>query len=166
MIKNGRWRGNMPFRQDHNTQSETLQRQGRGGEPSPVSANQKFGPFGEILPEGYGRAKGSFTEKLRRALFEWMKDMYGNTYGPVTFQYRLYRKKTIMVTDTFPCIFHYKNLGRGSKGFFLKVNILSIDGAPPGGIAKYYIFALNKIVGQHPIRILALTTPQNKRALG
>lgn len=166
MIKNGRWRGSMPFRRDQNTRPETLRRQGRTGEPSPATIRQKFSFWGERLPEGYGRAKGSFTENFRRALFEWMKGTCGNPYGPITFQYRLYRRKIITVTGISPQIFHYKKLGRGSKGFFIRLKILAIDGAPPAGFAKIQnFFALNKIVGQHPIRqLLALTAPQEHEA--
>lgn len=166
MIKNGRWRGSMPFRRDKNTRPETLEQQGRTGEPSPAPSIQSQGRrdiWGEPLPKGYGMAEGSFTEKLRLALIEWVKNKYGSIYAPITFQYRLSRKKIITVTGNHPFIVHYKDLGRGSKGFFLRVRIISIEGVPPAGFVKYQnLFACNRIIGHETMQLLALPEPSEQ----
>jgi len=155
VIRNGRWRGRMPFRMDHNSRPETYEQQGRTGEPSPASRRRRnFNPA--FHPAGYGRAEGSFTERMRDALDEWMKANYGNTMGPITFQYRLSRKKVITVTGMYPVIQHWKEMGRGSKGFRLRLYTTSIDGVVPGSPRN--VFALNKIVGNFTQVLTALPT--------
>jgi len=157
VIKNGRWRGRMPFRMDHNARPETYVQQGRTGEPSPASRRRRV-YNSDLHPAGYGRAEGSFTEKMRNALSEWMKVNYGNTMGPVTFQYRLSRKKVITVTGVYPVIRHWKGMGRGSKGFYLRLYTTSIDGVVPSFSRN--AFALNKIVGNFVPVLTALPTSQ------
>lgn len=136
----------MPFRMDRNSRPETLMQQGRTGEPSPAS-RRMLG----YRSAGYGKAKGSFTEKMRDALREWMEANYGNTLGPITFQYRFSRKKVITVTGMYPVIRHWKDAGRGSKGFYLELYVISIDGVVPKSPRND--FALNKILA-HSTQIL------------
>ena len=57
-----------------------------------------------------------------------------------------------MVTITYPRIYHRKIRGDGSKGFVLEGRILSIEGVPSA--CKTGEFALNRIIGQHPLRLL------------
>lgn len=51
-----------------------------------------------------------------------------------------------------PRIYHRRIRGNGSKGFMLEGRLLSIDGMPT--VRKVGEFALSRIVGQHPLRLL------------
>ena len=164
-----RWRGRMPYRRSPRLRRVPIYNQGRTGEPSPASAltteqEQTLQWFreGKLLldleKEGEGRAEGSFTEELRNALRAWVEETFGTWWGPVTFEYRLYRHKTVTVVLQAPQIWHKPSWGRGSKGFILSGIVLSFDGKQPAKRKSLQWFALNKIIGQHPIRqMLALS---------
>lgn len=157
MITRGRWRGRMPFRQNKRTWPEPLEQQGRTGEPSPASYRALLALwawFDTVRQQGDGMAEGSFTERARMALWAWMEKNGLNWYNPISFQYRLYRRRTISVTINHARIYHRRIRGDGSKGFVLEGRILSIDGAPPA-YGKNGEFALTRIIGSHPIRLLA-----------
>ena len=161
MIRDGRWRGRMPFRQNREIWTEPLIHQGRTGEPSPALFAKNFRTFWNFCDAGSGKARGSFTEGLRGALAAWMQINIGNTRGPVTFRYRLFRHKIITVTLAHPTIFHRKQYGRGSKGFVLAGEVMSIEGVVPDRwTRRISAFALSRIIGQHPIKVLALPSPQ------
>jgi hypothetical protein len=100
-------------------------------------------------------AAGSFTERVRQELMAWLKEKGLGWHSPINFEYRLHRHKRVAVTLTNPRIYHRRLRGDGSKGFVLEGKILSIDGLRPAGIAKHGEFALTRIVGHHPVRLLA-----------
>ena len=160
MLQNKRWRGRMPFRTNRKIGAETFEHKGRTGEPSPATFIQVWRSIWTFREAGNGKSRGSFTESLRKTLAVWLKENLGNFRGPVTFQYRLSRKKVILVTMAYPTIYHRKHYGEGSKGFVLAGRVLSVDGVPPDRWNLRADFALSRIIGQHPIRILALPAPR------
>lgn len=141
---NGRWRGIMPFRMRKPLESER-----RTGEPSPTLTSW--------YPEGYGKARGSFTKKMRDALYAWMEANGFSYYSePLTFEYRLYRHRNVTVTGLYPYIKHSPSYGRGKKGFILQLSVLSIDGVPCRFLfGRRAHFAWDRIIGRD--KLLALT---------
>lgn len=148
MIKNGRWRGRIPFR----VRPELRDRDWR----------EAYRRFSHHRMAGHGRAEGSYTEEIRKALVQWMKEKIGSGLEPVTFQYRLYRRKIVTVTVAYPTIFHHPEHGNGSKGFVLAARVLSVDGAPLTRLGRMLVreFAMNRIVGRESIKeLLSLPEP-------
>ena len=158
MIKNGRWRGRMPFRSNHRLLTETLEEQGRTGEPSLITSLNVHDRWFE---NARGRSKGSFTEHVRRELHDWLNGK-GIPLGPITFEYKLFRHRIITVIMDMPRIYHHRTIGDGSKGFVLEGSVRSIDGARPYGFARHYPFALNRIVGHFKNDFLRLTAPKSE----
>lgn len=162
MNKDNRWRGQMPFRLNrrYRPSSEPIKQQGRGREPSLAYLQyvvKEYWPMlDEVREQGHGKAVGSFTEKARMALFAWLEaqglDFW---HSPISFQYRMYRRKIVTVTLTRPMIFHRPLRGDGTKGFVLEGAVVSIDGQLPRRRYMRAEFVLTRIIGQHPIRLLA-----------
>ncbi|KKM96760.1 hypothetical protein LCGC14_1174970 [marine sediment metagenome] len=157
---NGRWRGAMPFRRSQ-TYKECLDHQRRTGEPSPAPAHIQDWHAQLIIHQewdkrGHGKARGSFTEALRLALRDWVKEKYGSIWNPITFQYKLSRKRIITVRGTAPWIRHNPIWGKGKKGFTLGLTVDSIDGLPYSGFGKYVDFAWDRIIGTMRDEMLAL----------
>ncbi len=146
---NGRWRGIMPFRQAK-LDRKHLDSERRTGEPSLSSVWE--------YPEGYGKAKGSYKQAMRMALQEWMKAKFGSYSMPLTFEYKLYRKRNIVVTGTFPYIKHIPSYGRGKKGFILQMTVQFIDGIPYKGFGSRVWFAWDRIIGRE--KLLTLSSPK------
>jgi len=151
MTKDERWRGRMPFRQNRKLWPGPLAHRGRTGEPSLANL---LDYADEIHRQGKGKAEGSFTEHVRSELRAWLTKNSLNWRSQISFQYRLYRHKVVIVTVSTPRIYHHRFRGNGSKGFTLEGRILSIDGRLPA-YGKVGEFALNRIIGQHPLRLLA-----------
>jgi len=152
-VVNGRWRGIMPFR----VHREPISSQGRTGEPSPATAYREYLDYYER--EGNDKAEGSYTEKLREALREWMKVNLGSTLSPLTFEYRLSRHRIVLVTGNGPYISHDPRIGSGGRGFTLHLaKVLSMDGVPMDKETRFFAqitgFALNRIVGRIPVKML------------
>jgi hypothetical protein len=149
----------MPFRQNRRLWPgwpEPLDQQGRGGEPSLAFIVHELWPaLDRLHVQGYGRAEGSFTERVRYALRDWRREHGLAWHDPISFVYRLHRHRTISVTLTHPQIYHRRLRGDGSKGFVLEGVVLSIDGLPPSHRNYIGEFALNRIVGQMPVHLLA-----------
>lgn len=149
----------MPFRQ--NRDRKLLKKKRRTGEPSPAFDDllvySGLGEFGG----GYGKARGSYTEKLRRSLWSWMEETYGNPMHPLTFEYRLYRRKRINVVGTYPFIKHEPAYGNGKKGFVLILTVESIDGIPYRGLGRRAYFAWDRIIGKE----MFLALPEGKLSL-
>lgn len=155
MIEHGRWRGQMPFRLNRTSRPEPLEQQGRGGEPSRASLRYWLDWLEDMRRRAAGKAAGSFTEHARHELAAWMKQKgLDPWHSPVSFQYRLYRRRTVLVTITRPRIYHRRIRGDGSKGFVLEGLVQSIDGLSPACRNQFSEFALNRVIGQHPIRLL------------
>lgn len=156
MAKDERWRGRMPFRLNWKYRPEPLDQQGRGGEPSLAYIVHQWWPLLDRLREqGHGKAEGSFTERARSELRAWLeKNGLDTWHDPVSFEYRLHRHKRITVTLTHLNIYHRRLRGNGSKGFVLEGRVLSINGLPPAHRNYIGEFALTRIVGRHPIRLL------------
>lgn len=125
-LKNNRWRGIMPFRRTKE-RTETLSIRPRTGEPCPAPY------YAWLYPPGYGKAKGSYTEKIRQELWKWMDEKNGGWANPVTFYYRLSRKKVIIVTGYYPFIRHTPG-----RGFELLISQPYIDGIKCRGLATIY----------------------------
>ena len=140
----------MPFRQSPDRKLLDLQR--RTGEPSPAIRREEIWNY----PEDYGKASGSFTQSMRMSLWEWMKEKYGSRLHPLTFEYRLHRKKVITVVGKLPYIKHIPDYGHGKKGFVLAINIMSIDGILYRGPGMQH-FAWDRIIGKESF--LALPSP-------
>ncbi len=145
----------MPFRQNHRLWTEPLEQQGRGGEPSLANVRQWLELRNRLQEQGRGMGEGSFTERIRRAFLDWLKKNGLTRYDTISFEYRLYRHKTIRVTLTWPNIYHRRLHGDGSKGFMLEGTVLSLDGLPPSHRNYHGEFALTRIIGRHPMRLLA-----------
>lgn len=140
----------MPFRTLHSRKLLTTQR--RTGEPSPAIYQYDW------YPDGHGKASGSYTEKMRQSLWAWMEAKYGSAVYPLTFEYKLYRKRTVTVVGTFPTIRHYPYYGKGKKGFILELSVRSIDGIPCRMmLPKRTQFAWDRVVGKD--MFLALPAP-------
>ncbi len=147
----------MPFRQS--SDRKLLEKQRRTGEPSPAFDDYLvYSGLGEFSG-GYGKAHGSFTEKLRLSLWTWLKENYGSSLHPLTFEYKLYRRKTIHVVGTYPWVKHLPTYGKGKKGFVLDITVESIDGLRYRGLGKRVYFAWDRIIGKE--RFLALTGGKN-----
>lgn len=158
MSKDERWRGRMPFRLNRRIlRTEPLEQQGRGGEPSLAHFCRQMDRVNRFHEQGRGKAEGSFTERIRQEFRAWQKRNGLDWHSPLSFDYRLYRHRTVRITLTSPHIFHRRLCGNGSKGFVLTGEVLSINGLRPGGMNKRGEFALNRIVGHHPVRLLAET---------
>lgn len=141
----------MPFRNVGTDSRKLLDLQRRTGEPSPSFCDWKY-------PEGHGKAHGSFTEKMRLSLWEWMKQKYGSMPHPLTFDYKLSRHKTITVIGIFPRIIHNPSWGKANKGFVLEIRVTSIDGVPVKmTLGNRTRLSWNRIVGRD--RFLALPQP-------
>ena len=155
MIKHGRWRGQMPFRCNRRLWTEPLAQQGRTGEPSLATILELANRFHEA---GRGKSKGSFTEYLRHEFDSWRKDNGLTWDSPLTFEYRMYRHRTVMVVMRYHNIFHHRLTGDGSRGFVLTGEVLSIDGAiPDRWCRRSGAFCLTRIVGQMRKQFLAIT---------
>ena len=126
----------------------------RTGEPSPSS-------YGWLYPEGYGKARGSYTEAMRQALWSWMEAHGYVALQPLTFDYKLYRHKTVTVVAGTPYIKHEPGCGRGKKGFVLIAMPLSIDGVRCRTFPQRMCFAWDRIVGRE--RFLGL--PEGKKVI-
>jgi len=144
-LVNERWRGIIPSRQNRSVRLLSEQRR-RTGEPS-LSAIIDSRTKQEIA--GHGLSYGSYTEKMRSALLEWITDKFGSPYVPITFEYRLSRKKTIMVTAKVLFLYHDPNIGNGKRGFFIRVRVLSIDGILCDRV--FGDFAWNRLIGHEKI---------------
>jgi len=141
----------MPFRQAKPDRKH-LDLERRTGEPSLSSVWE--------YPEGYGKAKDSYTQAMRIALQRWMKAKLGSSSMPLTFEYKLYRKRNILVTGIFPFIKHIPSYGSGKKGFILQMTVQSIDGIPYKGFGSRVWFAWDRIIGKE--KMLALPSPKMK----
>jgi hypothetical protein len=131
---------------------ELLEQYRRTGEPSLALQYLRLG-WGEN-DTGWGKAKGSYTELLRSSFFEWLEEKNGGWAAPLTFEYRLSRKKYITVVGVYPYILHDPNYGSGKKGFVLRLQVISMDGLPYRGIGRFVWFAWDRIVGKE--KMLAL----------
>jgi hypothetical protein len=151
-----RWRGQMPFRQNRRLWPEPLEQQGRGGESSLAHFRRTLDFLREYTTSSQGKGPGSFTEGIREALKDWLKARGMDWYSQISFEYRLSRHKRITVNMTHPRIYHRPQRGDGSKGFVLDGIVLSIDGLLPPHRTYYGEFALNRIVGHHPVRLLTM----------
>lgn len=160
MSKGERWRGQIPFRLNRRLVTEPLEQQGRTGEPSPSNAHpyakilRMWGWLDHIREQGHGQGPGSFTESVREAYKHWLKKNGLNHFSAITFEYRLHRRKRVMVTVSGCCIYHRRIRGDGSKGFTLEGLVQSIDGLPPAHKNFIGEFALSRIIGHHPLRML------------
>ncbi len=127
--------------------------QRRTGEPSPATPLERYqGYFKDV---GWGKAKGSYTEAMRKAFDKWRDENLGSPYSPITFQYRLSRKKIITVNAQGIYIKHYP--GYGKRGFVLVVtSVLSIDGVPLGSGGSFINkeFLMSRIMGSIPTKML------------
>ena len=141
-FKEGKWRGTTPPRRLKPAERGLLESKERTGEPFPSWNSWEQEP-------GYGKAKGSYTEKLRRSLWDWM-DSKGQTYlGNLTFDYRLSRKTVITVVGSYPYIKHNPYVGKGSKGMTLEISVSSINGSPVRLLFnKRQGFAWNRILAR------------------
>lgn len=154
-IQNNRVRGCMPFRRSR-SERKLLHQDRRTGEPSPalpiipISHDEWF----EKRDSGYGKASGSYTEKLRIALSDWMKKEYGTEFHDLTFTYKLYRHKIVMITGSHPYIRHDPNWGKGLRGFQLVIHIKSIDGVQYRGFQRPAVLAFDRIVARQKIFLL------------
>jgi hypothetical protein len=131
-----------------------LDLQRRTGEPSPSESIWQY-------PEGYGKASGSYTEKMRLSLWDWIQDKYGTNWisATLTFDYKLYRHKIVTVVIRSPKIEHKPSYGNGKRGFILIGHVLSIDGVQLRTFpSKEITFAWNRIIGRN--NFLAL--PESK----
>lgn len=148
----------MPFRLNRRYRTEPLEQQGRGGEPSLASylVDVWWPLLGKLHEQGHGKAAGSYTEKARMALFAWLKaNGIDRWYGTINFQYRMYRRRIVTVTLSRPCVFHRPLRGNGTKGFVLEGTVVAIDGRPSAHRNLIAEFVFTRIIGQHPIRLLA-----------
>lgn len=141
----------MPFRRTESGRNH-LDSQRRTGEPSPS--------IWHYHPDGYWKTHGPHTEKLRLALWEWMKEKLGSIFVPLTFEYRLSRHQTVTLTGRGPYIKHLPSWGKGLRGLVLELNILSIDGIPFKGYGKRSHLAWNRILGRDKLLLL----PEPKQA--
>lgn len=163
MTKGERWRGQMPFRRNARLWTEPLKQQGRGGESSLADTRPWAAEvlhwmrwMDGIRAKGHGKSYGSFTEHVRQEFRAWQERNGLDAWSdPITFEYRLHRRQRVVVSIVHPAIFHRKIRGDGSKGFVLEGRILSIDGLPPARRYQTGEFALTRIIGRHPIRLLA-----------
>lgn len=146
--QNGRWRGRMPFRWAKPVR-DLLGQKRRTGEPSPALALTML-VF--KYDRGHGKAKGSFTEKLRQAFREWQK---GRAYQPITFEYRLSRKRRVTITGDSAYIKHDPCRGRGYKGFTLDIHVMSINGIRYRGPSRQPL-ALDRVIGRERLGLLGV----------
>lgn len=143
-VKNGRWRGRMPSRQSQ-TVRDLIEQQERTGEPFLAFIRA----YSTLADQGRGKAHGSFTERVRDAFYEW-KQAHGGWLVPISFRYKLSRKRTVEVVGCGAYIRHNPLAGSGSKGFMLILSdVHSIDGVAPSRINRRCVFAWNRIIGQH-----------------
>lgn len=157
MAKDERWRGQMPFRLNRRYRPEPIKQQGRGGEPSLAYVVRTWWPLlNKLHEQGYNKGAGSFTEHVRQELRAWLEAHGLDHWGSqISFEYRLSRHKRIRVTLSNPRIFHRRLRGDGSKGFMLEGGLIAIDGRLPARRYQLGEFALTRIVGRHPVRLLA-----------
>jgi len=142
----------MPFRQAKAVR-KLLENHRRTGEPSPVIFSKVWLELNNLSNQGHGKAKGSFTEKLRKSLRDWQQQKGGTWASQLTFDYKLHRHKIIKVTGYYPYIAHLPAYGKGMKGFVLRLSNISIDGIMYKGAGAVY-FAWNRIIGRE--KLLAL----------
>lgn len=90
------------------------------------------------------------------ALYKWMNENLGSTYGiPLTFNYRLSRKRTVTIVAKHPFIKHHPGYGR--RGFTIIFReVLSIDGVKPDRVWKIFNreFLMSRIIGNIPTKML------------
>ena len=151
---NGRWRGLMPFRASNRKQRKPLDLERRTGEPSPSTPIWHY-------PEGYGKANGSYTEKMRLALREWMNYKYGTQLAPLVFEYKLSRHSIITIIGIMPYIKHAPSWGKGKRGLILELYIQSIDGIPTKMLLGNRVTLVwNRIIGKE--KLFALPEPKKE----
>jgi len=138
----------MPFRQIKSVR-ELLDQYRRGGESS---FSALYYGLHSLREQGHSRADGSFTERLRNALFDWLDHNYGTRFATVIFDYRLSRKRTVTVTARGLYLRHDPLCGKGSRGFVLDAEILSIDGTPYKGPRG--MFSWNRIIGREKLLLI------------
>ena len=140
--------------------AETINSKGRGGEPSPAYNQDHFMAYlshDSLLPDGWGKHEGSFTQKLNEEFRKWLDEnhstgvinyKYGtgsyHTHSPIVFQYRLSRHKRVTVTMEAASFRHDPARGSSKRGFILDGRILAIDGLPINCYIK--IIYLDRIV--------------------
>lgn len=139
----------MPFRLDKEVRDLLLQ-QRRTGEPSLAFA---FPLFADQRSKGRGKAKGSFTEKIRDEFAKWTRGNLITSSVPLTFDYKLSRHKVVTISGNCPYISHNPILGKGRKGFSLRLMILSINGIPYRGMRENS-FAVSRIIGHDVLKLL------------
>lgn len=149
----------MPFRLIRQLRTEPLEQQARGREPCP-SPTEPPNIYARILAlwaridafdaPGKGRSEGSYTAAMRQALTDWCKENGIGYDDELTFEYRLFRRKRIMVAMKNPRIYHRRKYGNGSKGFVIEGDIISIDGMKPqfGSFGTHFSF--NRIIKTAP----------------
>lgn len=119
----------------------------RTSEPSPASS---------FYPDGWGKSAGSYTQAMREALYKWMNENLGSGYGvPLTFDYRLSRKRTVTVVAERPFIKHHPGYGR--RGFVIIFQkVLSIDGVKLSRTCQIFNreFLMSRVVGNIPTKML------------
>ena len=76
---------------------------------------------------------------------------------PITFEYKLYRHKKILVVGQRPIIRHNPSYGRGRKGFVLELSVASIDGVPVRAFVGNPIkFAWDRIIAKENLPALPM----------
>ncbi len=140
----------MPFRNRN-----LLNYKKRTSEPFPAKILRlDKGPPKWTYPDGYGKASGSYTEKMRLAFQEWMEKAHGSAFSPLIFQYKLSRHRTVTIVGSYPYIKHLPYYGNGKRGFVLSLRISSIDGSPFKGFGKRQQLAWNRIIGREKMLYL------------
>jgi hypothetical protein len=142
----------MPFRLIKELRPEPLEQQGRGREPSPALTMQNRWAYvleywkrqNDFDVTGHGCSAGSYAVAMRQAFADWRKDKGIRYDDPITFEYRLSRRKIVTIAMINPRIMHKRKRGNGRKGFVLEGQILSIDGVRPTG--RWQELALNRVV--------------------
>lgn len=157
-MSNSRWRGKIPFRVNRKVMPEPLEQQGRGGEPSLANFRRVLDFLRGWDETARGKAEGSYTQRVRDAFRVWRESQGIGWHDPINFQYRLSRHKRIAVTLIGHNIYHRPRRGAGSKGFMLEGMVQSIDGLPPAHRTYWAEFAIGRIIGSHPIRLLTERT--------
>jgi len=142
----------MPFRSSLIVRKQ-LDQLRRTGEPSPAKVSEYLDLIDREKAKGFHMAEGSFTETMRKELWRWMKTNYGSSLHPLTFEYKLSRKKKVVIVGERPFIRHTPLYGKGVRGFLLVITILSVDGVPYVGMRRTTL-AWSRIIGKE--RFLSL----------
>ena len=136
---------------------EQLTQYRRTGEPSPSSeySNELLKHLdwlNRFHERGKGKREDSFTETMRIALRNWIKEKNGGS-SRILFKYRMSRHQTVVVSGKLASFKHEPLHGKGKRGFILSLREVSINGITCRPNAQSFSF--NRILGVESFLMLS-----------